>query len=389
MRIAHLVSTFPPYQGGMGNSCYYQVKELIDLGHDIVVFTPWYGDEKLKIKNEKLKIIYLNPVFKYGNAAFIPKVTKYLKNFDLIHLHHPFLGAGEIIWLKKFFYQLPIPLVLQYHMDLIFPGPGRFLSEFYNRIFTLLILTRVKKIIVSSFDYARNSYAINKFFRRNEKKFVEIPFGVDSDNFKPQEKNENLLKKYNFQKDDKIILFVGGLDKSHYFKGVDVLLRAVNKLKIEQEKLKTKLLIVGKGNLKPRYEKLARDLKMENEVIFTGAVPDKDLPNYYHLADIFVLPSITRSEAFGIVLLEAMACGKPCLASNLPGVRTVVDDQKTGFLVEPRNQDDLAKKIKILLENDNLRKKMGEAGRKKVEEKYQWLEIAKKIEKLYEDVSKN
>jgi glycosyltransferase involved in cell wall biosynthesis len=83
-----------------------------------------------------------------------------------------------------------------------------------------------------------------------------------------------------------------------------------------------------------------------------------------------------------------MACQKPCVASNLPGVRIIVDNNKTGFLVKPKNENDLSEKICLLLENDKLREEMGIKGRKKVEEKYSWEIIVKKLEKLYETVTK-
>ena len=88
-------------------------------------------------------------------------------------------------------------------------------------------------------------------------------------------------------------------------------------------------------------------------------------------------------EAFGLVLVEAMACGKPVIASDLPGVRTVVDDGVNGFLVRPRDCEDLATKMRLLLENNEIRVTFGRAGRKKVEEKYSWENIGKKLERLY------
>ena len=88
-------------------------------------------------------------------------------------------------------------------------------------------------------------------------------------------------------------------------------------------------------------------------------------------------------EAFGLVLVEAMATGKPVIASNLPGVRTVVNNGKDGFLVEPKNVEDLTLKIQYLLENEEVRKKFGREGREKVEEKYLWEKIGEKLESVY------
>lgn len=389
MRIAHFVSTFPPYQGGMGNVCFYQVKELAELNYQMTVFTPDYGRDKFQTSNFNFQIVYLKSVLKYGNAAFIPQVTEYLKNFEIIHLHYPFFGGAEIIW-WYFLKPRKAKLVVQYHMDFV-PPQSLNLSRLagivlngYNRLLTPLIFRKASKILVSSNDYALNSKIIRSFFLSHQEKFLEIPLGVNSQHFQPQDKkNKKLMERWQILPEELIILFVGGLDKAHYFKGVNVLLQATAKLKIKNEKLRIKFIVVGEGELRSKYEKLADELKIKDWVIFAGQVSNEDLPDYYNLADVFVLPSINHSEAFGLVLLEAMSCAKPVITSNLAGVRTVVENGTDGFLVKPRNPDDLVEKIKILLTNKELRRKMGQAGRKKIEEKYSWQEIVKELEKLY------
>lgn len=392
MKIAHLVTVFPPYKSGISNTAFTEVEGLVKLGHEVTVLTPKYNQEKFSIFDSQFSINYLKPILKYGNAALVPNIVRKLNNFDIIHLHFPFIGATEPVLFAK----IRKPLVIQYHMDLTLPKFCSFLIDFYNSIITKNIFKKADKILVSSYDYVENSGLISNFFKKNKEKFIEIPYGVDIEKFRPEEKSKKLLKKYNLSEDDKIILFVGGLDRAHYFKGIDKLLQAVaisnfpaaappgrgsggGKFLVSN----AKLLIVGNGNLKEGYKKMAEKLGIKNKVIFTDKVETQELPDYYNLADVFVLPSINRSESFGIVLLEAMACGKLCLASNLPGVRTVIDDGKTGFLVEPRNVEDLAEKIKTSLESRELRKKMGDAGRRKVEEKYNQDKIIKKIEEIY------
>lgn len=384
MKIAHIVSTFPPYYGGMGNTCYYQARELAELGHEVTVFTPWRR-ERFKLDGLKFKIHYLWPLLKYGNAALVPEIFIHLENFDIVHLHYPFIGGAEIIFFKKIFSLLPI--VLQYQMDFTLPGPFSLISRLYNRSFNWWILEKVEKIIVSSYDYAKSSKYLSYILQENKKQITEISNGVDPEFFKPEKKNKNLLKKYRLSENDKIILFVGGLDQAHYFKGLNILLESFAQITPNFSQIF--LLIIGEGNLRPKYEKLAEKLEITDKVKFLGKISQEELTAHYNLANLFVLPSINRNESFGLVLLEAMACGKPCLASDLPGVRTVVDNHKTGFLVKPGRVDDLAEKIEILLANNDLAKKMGEAGRKKVEEKYSWKCIAKKLEKLYKDVSEH
>ena len=142
------------------------------------------------------------------------------------------------------------------------------------------------------------------------------------------------------------------------------------------------LVIVGEGELKSRYQALAARLKIESRAKFVGYVAEKDLPKYYNLADVVVLPSIDKSEAFGLVL----ACAKPVIASNLPGVRSVVAEKVDGLLVEPRNIDELANKINYLLLNPELGVKYGKAGRVKVEAQYSWQIIGMQLDQLYQSL---
>jgi len=382
MKIAHLVTVFLPYKSGIGNICYQQVFELAKLGHEVTVFTPDYSqaiNDRELTTNNRFQIIYLRPLIKYGNAAWVPNIIKELNNFDLIHIHYPFIGGAE----KFIFSKINKPVIIQYHMDLGMPKILSFLVKPYNLLVTNNIFKQAQKILVSSGDYAKNSKQIGSFFNKNKEKFIEIPYGVDLDKFKPENRRKYLLEKLGIKENEKIILFVGGLDKAHYFKGLDVLLEAYKLLFSTYYFLDSKLIIVGKGSEKAKYERMAKKLGIEDNVIFADEVDNQELPDYYNLADVFVLPSINNLESFGIVLIEAMACGKPCLASNLPGVRTVVDDTKTGFLVEPNNVDDLTEKIKNILENEILAKEMGQAGRSKVENKYNQINIIGQIENLY------
>lgn len=383
MKIAHLVTVFPPYKSGIGNLCYQEVIELAKLGHEVTVFTPDYGGAKLILADFPASIFYLKPFLRYGNAAVVPNIAKELNNFDVIHLHYPFIGGVETFVFSK----IKKPIIVQYHMDLGMPKAFSFLIKPYNLLVAKNIFKKADKILVSSYDYVENSQQLGIFFKKNKEKFIEMSYSVDVNRFKPQAKRSDLLKKHNLTEKDKIVLFVGGLDKAHYFKGIDVLLQAMADLRLKI--LDLRLIIVGKGSEKTKYEKLVEKLKIKDKVVFADNVDNQDLPDYYNLADLFVLPSINRLESFGIVLLEAMACGKPCIASNLKGVRTVVDDTKTGFLIEPGNVNDLVEKIKNIFENEGLTKEMSKTARAKVETKYNQDKIIKELEKIYVSLAKN
>jgi len=384
MRIAIISPVFPPYKSGIGQAAYQEALELARRGHKVSVYTP----KKFKeIKVTNFNLHYLRPFLKYGNAAFLPQLFWKLKNFDIVHLHYPFFGGAEVAYkLKAKNEKLKVKskLIITYHHDVI--GRG-FLGKFFKwhtKYCMPKILSAADKIIVSSFDYAANSN-IKDIFERHPEKFIEVPFGVDTKKFQPAPKDEKLLAKYNLKQEEKIILFVGGLDKAHYFKGLEFLIKSIPPLNLKGGS-NYKLLIVGEGNLRSYYEKVAVDLKIGDQVIFAGAVETDDLPRYYNLADVVVLPSIDRSEAFGIVLIEAMASGKPVIASNLPGVRSVIDFNINGFLVEPKNIKQLAEKINSLIYNHDVCRQFGQNGRTKVLEKYDIQKVGEKMEKILTDL---
>jgi glycosyltransferase involved in cell wall biosynthesis len=378
MRIAIVSPVFPPYRGGIGSAAYAEAQELSRRGHEITVFTP----KRVKTRSPGaagFSLCQLTPVLKYGNAAFLPQLFWRIKNFDIVHLHYPFFGGAEVVNCCFRRRHKAGKLVVTYHHDVV--GKGR-LGKFFKwhtKHCMPKIMETADKIVVSSFDYAKNSN-LKEIFSSHPEKFSELPFGTDVEKFSPSEKDAGLLKKYDFKIDDKIVLLVGGLDKAHYFKGVEVLLKA--KIQVPE----AKFLLVGDGDLRPEYEKMAEDLKIRDKIIFVGSITYEELPKYYNLADVVVLPSIDRSEAFGIVLIEAAACSRPVIASNLPGVRSVVDYGINGFLVEPGNVKQLAEKINDLLYNADLRRQFGQNGRTKVLEKYSLEKMGDGLEKIFSDL---
>ncbi len=176
---------------------------------------------------------------------------------------------------------------------------------------------------------------------------------------------------------------MGGLDQAHDFKGVDVLLRAFAKLSgIAQ------LIVAGDGDRRPFYESLARDLKIADRVTFLGRVSDEELPNVYRSADVHVLPSINGGEAFGLVTLEAAASGLPSVVSDLPGVRTLVEKGRTGYLAKLGNVDHLAEQLQKFVDRPEEAVIMGAAARLRVMERYDSGAIARGLLQAYNGVLK-
>jgi glycosyltransferase involved in cell wall biosynthesis len=389
MRIAHLVCKFPPYRSGMGAVAYEQVKRLSAMGHEVVVFTlsnPGPKAQALSLDNDltglTFKVERLRAFPRFGNGGFCPQIIKKLKSFDIIQLHYPFFGAQEVLWLAKKLGLIKAKIIIFYHMDASF---NNWLTKFLSwpsRLIHGSLFKPADKICSASLDYVKNSQ-IKNIYHRHQEKFVEIPFGVSHspDNIS-RERLEEIKRQINWHGEAKNILFVGNLDKAHYFKGVDILLLAFKKL--SDYKLPVtdyKLLIVGDGDLRSTYEQQARELNIADRVHFAGRVSDDDLACYYYLSDLVVLPSTTSAEAFGLVLAEAESFGKPVIGADLPGVRDVVGE--AGLLVKPGDINDLAEKIKLILTDADLRQKFSSAALNQVKEKYNWDKHVEKLNQLY------
>ncbi|MFH1233558.1 MAG: glycosyltransferase family 4 protein [Patescibacteria group bacterium] len=424
MKIAQIVCTFPPYKGGMGNVVYNFSNGLAGLGHDVTILTPDYSTNNNFFDDSKLnfKILRLKPWFKYGNAGFIPQLFWKLDDYDIAHLHYPFFGAMEIIILLKLFFRKKIKLIVHYHMDAKANGFKGLIFKLSNLIILPILLRQAKIITYASIDYIKHSN-IAKYYDKNSKKFRETLFGVDLKRFKETslttfcQGGNSTPPTHSCQgggmENQKNILFVGGLDKAHYFKGLENLLQAVKILKnshvflsclpFEEGQGKVKLTtetqptlpplvrrevgfnltVIGEGDLKNYYKNLVKNLKIDKIVNFPNQVDNSKLVDYYNDCDVFVLPSISQSEAFGLVLLEAMACAKPVIATDLPGVRGVFENNRQGLIVKPGDVYDLVEKLKIILTNNNLAKQMGQAGRKLVEDKYAWEKVCERLGLIY------
>lgn len=378
MKIAHIICTFPPYRGGMGNSAWQFANALTKFQHDITVFTPLYqrtGQQGFQNTNPKIKIVRLKPWLVVGNAAVVPQLFWQLAQFDVLHLHYPFYGAAEIVWLWKLLQGSRCKLILHYHMDNQAAGLKGLIFRWHRRLVLPLILRQADEITCASLDYIKHS-KIGPYYKKHLEKFSQVPFGVDLEKFHPAVQTNTASSEQTPR-----ILFVGGLDTAHYFKGIDNLLHAWQQLNLKPNQ--AKLRIVGQGDLESHYRQTAQELNIADQVEFMTNADDCQLADCYLQARALVLPSINQSEAFGLVLLEAMASGKPVIASNLPGVRSVFRNNEQGLLVKPGDIADLAEKIKRLLTNDRLADKMGQAARELVVEQYTWDKAAAKLNEIY------
>ncbi|MCP4536825.1 MAG: glycosyltransferase family 4 protein [Chloroflexi bacterium] len=379
MRIAHVTATFPPHYTGTGMVCYYNALGLAQLGHDISVFTADYPPGDF-IYPEGINVHRLPVKFRVGNAPLLPGLLG-LKEFDIIHLHHPFIFGSELIWAVSKLHK--IPYVITHHNDLIGYGLRRYLFDTYSAISTRLVFWGARKLAVVSCDHAAFSRLASLFHKRWDDT-AEVPNGVDTELFQPGLDGKAMRRQCGISDDDLIILFVGPLDLAHHYRRVDLLFEAVRTV----QKPNLHVLIAGDGDRADQYQNLAKKLGIDSRVHFLGKVAHRDLPGVYAAADVTILPSQLQ-ESFGLVLIEAMACGKPVIASDLPGVRLVVNDGEDGLLVKAGDVNDLVEKIQTLLSSPQRRREMGERGRAKVEEKYAWPKILPRLVQVYEEVLAN
>lgn len=197
------------------------------------------------------------------------------------------------------------------------------------------------------------------------KKTVQVtPFGIDLNRFKPFSPKDPL-----FRSDEIVIGTVKTLEERY---GIHYLIRAFKRVAEENPELPLRLLIVGGGSQQQELQQLVRDLGIEEKTAFTGRVPFRDIPNYQNMLSVSVSVSITDSESFGVAIVEASACGVPVIVSDAGGLPEVVEDGKTGIVVPQRNAEATAEAIHTLIEDPALRERMGRAGRKRVEEHYDW-----------------
>lgn len=336
------------------------------------------------------------PAAKRELAKYIPEFVEGIKAFaaekgiryDLIHSHYWMSGlAAESLsdaWGG-------IPIVHMFHTlgemknriaqsDAEREGPERIAAE-------QRVLSRADRVIVATLA---EQTQLRFLYKTNDRKLKVIPPGVDTSHFYPISSDE--AKQYiGLQPNDRMVLFVGRIEP---LKGVDTLIRAMACLKLKDQGRPVHLAIIGgEPDASPqemtaemaRLQQLCDDLCMGKMVVFLGRRGQDTLPYYYSAAEVVVMPS--HYESFGMVALEAMACGTPVIASDIGGLGFLVQDGETGFTVPDGEPDLLCEKLSLVLGDRDLRTKMG-ARAEQVAQSYDWEKIAKQIVDVYEGLVK-
>ena len=343
MKVLQVSKFYPPHNGGMetilGDLC---AGTAADWDVEVVV-----ANDRSSTERTRLQGVDVTRIAAYGTAASVPLCPLlpwrlWTADADCVVLHEPNPIAGTALWMRT-----PAPrLVIWHHSDLVRPS---WAPPTYGRIQRALY-RRADCVIVSSPPLVRES-AVVQCARR----VAVIPFGVPLDRYRRTDPDRrDRVERIRRGLRGPLLLFVG---RFVYYKGVDVLIEAA-------DRWPGSIVIVGEGPLDAGLRAEVARRGLQDKVAFAGRVDDEDLPAYYQACDALVLPSIARTEAFGVVQIEAMAAGRPVISTNLPtGVPWVNRDGVTGIVVTPGSAEALGAAFGRLGSDMALRARLGDGAR--------------------------
>lgn len=351
LRILEVNKAYYPHVGGI-ETLVRQYSEGLGRDYDVDVKVLVCRDGRGKTVRQRINGVDVTRAASLGtlckcpiSLTFIRLFRKMAKNADVVHIHMPFPLADVAALLSGFRGRI----VLSWHSDIV---KQKKLMILYKP-FMKRLLNRADAIAIATWGH----YFGSDYLREHFGKCRIVPYGITPEKYLNIERKPFLTEKCSDPRSVKVF-FTGRLV---YYKGVDVLLKAFRRVK------GCELFIAGTGVLESQLKKYARDKGMENKVHFLGFLSDRELKQAYADCDIFVLPSVEKSEAFGIVQLEAMIYGKPVINTHLPsGVPYVSLGGITGLTVNKSNPRELAEAINTLAENNELRELLGRAAAERV-----------------------
>jgi rhamnosyl/mannosyltransferase len=369
LRVVHVGKFYPPVPGGME-----QVLESLcrgpQAGIDNRVLVASTGRSTIHEVVHGVTVTRVGMIGAAGSVPIAPGLRMALRRAraDLIVLHEPNPWA-----LLSLAVAPPrAPLIVWFHSEVV--RPTLQYALFYHPL-ARAVYARARRIVVSSPALAGHAAALAPYRDR----IAVIPFGIDPSRWEATPAVCARARAIRAECAGRaLVLFAGRMVP---YKGVDVLLRAL-------AGLDAAAVIAGDGPWRGRWTTLAGELGIAGRVRFAGEVPHEELAALYHACDVFVLPSVTRAEAFGYVQLEAMACARPVVSTRLPsGVPWVNRDGDTGLTVEPGDPEALGRAIGALVADPDLRRRMGAAGRARVLSEFTMARMRAATAALYREVA--
>lgn len=365
VKILHVGKFYPPEHGGMESHVHELVSELRDSVQQSVLVAS-KTRQGCKETVDGIPVTRLGAIMDFFGAPVCPTMINAIRseNADILHIHLP-NPIAVMAYLASGFRG---KLVFTYHSDIV---RQKLLGSAFATILHRA-LNKSDAIIATSENYLKTSTVLAQHLDRCH----VIPLGIPLERFRYPD--PHIVDWIRNQYGPTIVVALGRLVS---YKGFDHLLRAMTKVDGH-------LLLIGNGPLREELEALSRSLGIHERVTILSGVAD--VVPYYHAADLFVLPSVNRSEAFGLVQLEAMACGKPVVNTALnSGVPFVSRHEETGLTVPPSDPEALANAITRLLRDPDLRARLGAAAQLRAETEFNVETMARRTLALYHKVLAN
>lgn len=362
MKILHVYKDYYPVLGGIENHIRAVAEAQAVAGHDVTVLANSLDHRTHGEELNGVRIIKAGRLITVASTPLGIALPRLLRQQlpDVAHLHFPY-PWGE---LSHLLFGRAARTVITYHSDVV---KQQALLRWYRPLLWRALRT-ADRILATSPRYMETSPFLSQLTTR----CTVVPLGVDLDRFHVM--NPAQVRNIRERFSPPMLLFVGRL---RYYKGLQYLLQAMTGLPAT-------LLIVGDGPMRAEWETLAYNLGLGERAHFLPEVDDAGLPAYYQACDLFVLPASQRSEAFGTVLLEAMACGKPLVTTELgTGTSWVNQHGETGLVAPPADADALAGAIRRLLADEPMRRRMGEAALQRVRDEFSQARMIERIDAVY------
>jgi glycosyltransferase involved in cell wall biosynthesis len=358
---------FPPVRGGIEGHINLLANGLKEKGVHVEVLVSNTSSRLEKEIIDGIPVTKVPQIGRYASASlnmnFSYWINKLGKQSDILHFHFP-NPTAEISYLIS---GLNKNIIVTYHSDIIRQAR---LLKLYSP-FLKQFLKKTDDIIITSPNYLETSPYLASF----KSKCTLVPFGINLSEFNSHILNKKDVQSIRSQHGKSIILFIG---RFRYYKGLHVLIESM-------KEIAGKLLLIGAGPLETKLKKQVDKLSLNNRISFLGELTDSEKINYLHACDVFVLPSIHRSEAFGIVQLEAMACSKPVVCTELgTGTSFVNQHKKTGLVVKPKDPASLSQAINHILNNPDVKERYGKAGYERVSHYFSQERMVNEVLSIYE-----
>ncbi len=384
MRVLHIGKYFHPFSGGIENFMRDLLPALEESGLTIAAVLHNHDFYCRKIIKENYKGILLYKVPCYGTLLYAPLsplfpfvLNKVVHEFrpDIIHAHMPNTSCFSMLFLLS---AHKIPIIVHWHSDVVQSGLDagfRFAYQLY-RPFEQQLLKKAGAIIATSLPYLKTSETLCKW---NYKTRI-VPLGLKPEikkNYDVSDKNK-LWAEQVWGKNRTRMLAIGRLT---YYKGHEILIKAAA---LTPE---VRLVIAGNGELMGKLKAMVSEYRLDKRITMTGYLEDNKLDALLNSSDCLILPSIERTEAFGLVLLEAMRAGKPSIVCNVTGsgMDWVVQDKITGLHVPVKDPCSLSKAMKIIADNPDLRIKMGRQASTRFNRHFHIARVAESIIDIYKE----